>query len=239
MTLVGERANLSGSRAFDRLVTAGDWDAAVDFALAQTSEGAAILDVCLISETRDEVRDTEQFYSRAALRNHRRWMVDSQHPLVMERALQVCGEGQVLNSASLANPANLDRVGELALQYGAAIVVACRDAAGPAMTRHAKLDAARRALDQLSIETDKVILDLLAFPITAFPDALAETLDAIGLIRQACPGARTLLALSNFSFRMPFAERFALEERILNEACAAGLDFLILNTRRHRGARCL
>jgi len=228
LIVVGERANVSGSRTFERLVRTGDWDGAIDFALPQSHEGASVLDVCLISP--DELRDTEQFYSRAALRSHPPWMIDSRSPEVMESALQICGSGHFLNSTSLEDPRHLDHVCGLAKVYRAGIVIACRDAAGLAMTRHRKLDVVQRTLDRIHAEVEPVIVDLLAFPVAAFPEGLAETLAAIEGVR----GARTLLALSNFSFGMPPAERVSLEKRILNDASSAGLDFVILNTRRHR-----
>lgn len=206
----------------------------MDFALAQTAEGAAILDVCLISASRDEVRDAAQFYSRTVLKNHPPLMIDSQSPETMEHALQICGAGNFLNSASLEDEAHLDRVCRLAKLYRAGIVIACRDVAGLAITRHRKLDIAQRTLDRVDAAPESVIVDVLAFPVATLPEGLTESLAAIELIREACPGVRTLLALSNFSFGMPPQQRIPLEKGILNDASSAGLDFVILNTRHHR-----
>ena len=231
---IGERANVSGSRDFQRLVTAGDWNGAVEFALAQTAEGAAIVDVCLMSRSRDEMHDAEQFYSRAALQQHPPFMIDSQSSEAMELALQFCGDGNFLNSASPEAEPHLDRVCKLAKLHHASVVIACRDDAGLAVTRQRKLDIARRILDQIDLPLALVIVDVLAFPVATVPGGLTESLAAIELIREACPGVRTLLALSNFSFGMPIHERLPLEKLILDDASSAGLDFVILNTRHHR-----
>ncbi len=234
MIVIGERANLSGSRAFNRFVTAGDWNGAVAYALAQTAEGAAILDVCLISGTRDELRDAEEFYSRAVLKKHPPFMIDSRNPEAMERALQFCGAGNFLNSASLEDQVHLQRVCELAKHYHAGVVIACRDDKGLALTRRRKLEIAQRTIDRMHPRPDTVIVDVLAFPFATHPEGLTESLAAIRLIREACPEVRTLLALSNFSFGMPPRQRVPLEKRILTDASSAGLDFVILNTRSHR-----
>ena len=234
MIVIGERANISGSRAFQQLVTAGDWDGAVEYALAQSAEGAAVLDVCLISGTRHEVRDTAEFYSRAVLKKHPPFMIDSQNPVPMARALQICGEGNFLNSASLEDEAQLQRVCQLAKRYHAGLVIACRDAKGLALTRQRKLEIAQRTLDRMRPRPAEVIVDVLALPVCTVPDGLTESLAAIDLIRQACPEVRTLLALSNFSFGMPLKQRVPLEKSILNDASTAGLNMVILNTRRHR-----
>ena len=206
----------------------------MDFALAQTAEGAAILDVCLISASGDEVRDAGQFYSRAVLNNHPPFLIDSRSPETMERALQICGAGNFLNSASLEDEVHLDRVCRLAKLHHAGIVIACRDDAGLAINRQRKLDIAQRTLDWIDAAPESVIVDVLAFPVATLPEGLPESLAAIELIRKACPGVRTLLALSNFSFGMPWQERVRVEKGILNDASSAGLDFVILNTRHHR-----
>jgi 5-methyltetrahydrofolate--homocysteine methyltransferase len=206
----------------------------VDFALAQTAEGAAILDVCLISASSYELRDAAHFYSRAALKNHPPFMIDSRSPETMERALQICGAGNFLNSSSLEDKVHLGRVCRLAKLYRSGIVIACRDDAGLAITRQRKLEIAQRTLDRMDPVPESVIVDVLAFPVATLPEGLTESLAAIELIRKACPEARTLLALSNFSFGMPAQQRIPVEMGILNDASSAGLDFVILNTRRHR-----
>ena len=231
---IGERANVSGARDFERLVTAGDWNGAIKFALAQSAEGAAIVDVCLMSASRDELHDAKEFYSRAALPQHPPFMIDSQSSEAMELALQFCGDGNFLNSASLEDRPHLDRVCKLAKLHHATVVIACRDVAGLAVTRQRKLDIAQRTLDQIDLALASVIVDVLAFPVATLPEGLNESLAAIDLIREACPGVRTLLALSNFSFGMPTRERVTLEKLILDDASSAGLDFVILNTRHHR-----
>jgi 5-methyltetrahydrofolate--homocysteine methyltransferase len=211
---------------------AADWDAAVDFTLTQTAEGADVLDICLVSPDRDELHHAEQFYSRISLRKHPPLMIDSLNPEVMELALRVCGGGNFLNSASLQDRSHLQRVCELAEHSGSAFVVACRDEAGLAITRERKLNVALKTLDCVDVDPESVIVDVLALPVVTFPDGRGEAIAAIELIRHALPGVRTLLALSNFSFGMPPRERDAVERAILQDAVSAGVDFVILNTSR-------
>ncbi len=193
-----------------------------------------MLDVCLISGSRDEGRDATDFYSRAILTKHPPFLIDSQSPETMERALQICGAGNFLNSASMGDVVNLQQVCHLAKHYRAGIVIACRDEDGLALTRQRKLEIARRTLDRMRPRPASVIVDVLALPVLTVPDGLKESLAAIELIREACPEVRTLLALSNFSFGMPPNERILLENSIFHEASSVGLDMVILNTRHHR-----
>ena len=160
-------------------------------------------------------------------------MVDSHDAGVMEQALRICGAGHFLNSVSLEDETHLRRVCGLAGRYGAGVVIACRDEEGPAIDRHRKLDAALRAVDRGAVAPESAIIDLLAFPAATLPDGLKESLAAIELVKHASPGVSTLLALSNFSFGMPAPERKAFERNILLSAASAGLDYVILNTRRH------
>jgi 5-methyltetrahydrofolate--homocysteine methyltransferase len=215
------------------LVEAADWDGAVTFALQQEAEGAAILDVCLMSSRRDELLDASQFYSRIVRQKHPPLMIDSLDAGVMEHALRFCRAGQFLNSISLEDETHLRRVCSLAGGYRAGVVIACRDEQGPAFDRHRKLDAALRAVDRGAVAPESVIIDLLAFPAATLPDGVKESLAAIEVVKHALPGVSTLLALSNFSFGMPAPERQAFERGILLSAAYAGLDYVILNTRRH------
>lgn len=158
-----------------------------------------------------------------ARREHPPLMIDSMNAAALEKALDLAGSGCIINSASLADEVHLSKVDELAQRYLAEVVIAGRDQAGLATTKERKVDIAERTLARIS---SPAIVDLLALPVKTSPDAWKESVAAIGLI-----SARTLLALSNFSFGLPQDERAAIEQDILHHAKTAGLDFVILNPR--------
>ena len=79
-------------------MTTGDWTGAVDFALAQTAEGAAILDVCLISDSRDEVRDAARGHAEVRVRVEETAAINGgdEHALLRVRAPGVLEGAKVL-----------------------------------------------------------------------------------------------------------------------------------------------
>jgi 5-methyltetrahydrofolate--homocysteine methyltransferase len=235
--IIGERANAAGSLTFQRLIAASDWDGAIDLTLAQVSEGAEFVDVCLMSPDRDELSDVAEFYSRLQHRIHPPVFIDSLNADAMELALGFCGPGATLNSASLQSPAHLERVCSLARLYKAAVVIACRDSRELAVTATQKLKIARQALNLITkdygLDPESILLDVLAFPVSTSPEALPHTLSGIELIHGEIPHVRTLIGLSNLSYGLPEHERASVERNALVQAAAAGLDFVILNTARH------
>src|SRR5208283_2327770 len=60
--IVGERTNVIGSRLFKNLVAAEQWEEATEIARRQVKSGAHIVDVCLQSTDRDEIKDIPPFY---------------------------------------------------------------------------------------------------------------------------------------------------------------------------------
>jgi 5-methyltetrahydrofolate--homocysteine methyltransferase len=231
---------VAGSLAFQRLIAASDWNGAIDLTLAQVSEGAEFIDVCLMSPHRDELRDVADFYSRIQHRIHPPVFIDSLSTDAMELALGFCGPGATLNSASLKNPSHLERVCSLARLHQAGVVIACRDSGELAVTAEQKLKTAHQALDVITkdhgLNPESILLDLLALPVSTCPQSLQHTLSAIEFIHGEMPQIRTLIGLSNLSYGLPEHERAAVERNALAQAAAAGLDFVILNTARHLAA---
>ena len=62
--IVGERTNVIGSREFKNLVAAEQWEEATEIARRQVKSGAHIVDVCLQSTDRDEIKDIPPFYDQ-------------------------------------------------------------------------------------------------------------------------------------------------------------------------------
>src|SRR5262249_43492578 len=64
--IVGERTNANGSKKFRELMLKEDWEAMVEMAKEQVSEGAHLIDVCTAYVGRDEVRDMTEAVRRFA-----------------------------------------------------------------------------------------------------------------------------------------------------------------------------
>src|SRR5207247_8470366 len=62
--LVGERTNVIGSRAFKNLIAGENWEEASEIARWQVKNGASVIDVCLQSSDREEIKDIDPFYAK-------------------------------------------------------------------------------------------------------------------------------------------------------------------------------
>ena len=242
--LVGERANVVGSRLFKELIVKEDFAAAADVGRRQVRGGAQVLDVCLANPDRDEGRDMARLLERLAPAVRVPIMIDSTDPAVMEAALQRCPGKCIINSINLeAGEARFAAVAPLVHRYGAALVVGTIDedkAAGMALTRQRKLAIAQRSHELLTrkfgIPEEDLYFDCLVFPVATgdgkYYGSAAETVAALRLIKEALPGCKTALGVSNVSFGLPPAGREVLNAVFLHRCVGAGLDLAIVNTEK-------
>ncbi|MER7116828.1 methionine synthase [Saccharomonospora azurea] len=239
---VGERTNANGSKKFREAMLEERYDDCVEIAKAQTREGAHVLDLCVDYVGRDGTRDMAELASRLATASTLPVMVDSTEPDVVRTGLEHLGGRCAINSVNYEDGTGPDsryqRVLELAVEHGAAVVVTCIDEEGQARTADWKVRVAERAIEDLTtnwgLSLSSIIIDCLVFPITTGQeevrkDAL-ETIEAIRRLKQRHPGVLTTLGLSNVSFGLNPAARQVLNSVFLHECRQAGLDSAILNS---------
>jgi 5-methyltetrahydrofolate--homocysteine methyltransferase len=87
--IVGERTNVIGSRAFKNLIADEKWEEAVEIARRQVKNGAHIIDVCLQSTDRDEMKDIPLFYEKLIRIIQAPVMIDTTDPKAVELALTI------------------------------------------------------------------------------------------------------------------------------------------------------
>ena len=242
--LVGERANVIGSRLFKEIVAREDFAAAAEVGRRQVRGGAQILDVCLANPDRDEAQDMSRLLQRLASAVRVPIMIDSTDPAVMEAALQRCPGKCLINSVNLeAGEARFAAAARLVHRYGAALVVGTIDedkAQGMALTRERKLAVALRSHELLTrkygIPEEDLYFDCLVFPAATgdgkYYGSATETIAAIRLIKAARPDCKTILGVSNVSFGMPAEGRGVLNAVFLHRCVQAGLDLAIVNTEK-------
>jgi 5-methyltetrahydrofolate--homocysteine methyltransferase len=241
--MIGERTNVTGSARFRRLIEADDYQAAVDVALEQVRGGANLLDVNMDADLLDSERamttflnliSTEPEVARIPI------MIDSSRWSVLEAGLK-CVQGKgVVNSISLkeGEEAFLDHARRIR-SYGAGVVVMAFDEQGQADTTERKVAICGRAYDLLTTKAGFAPEDIVFDPnVLAVATGIAEHngyakafIDALPLIKQRCPGARTSGGISNlsFSFRGNDVVREAMHSAFLFHAVRAGLDMGIVN----------
>ncbi len=242
--IVGERTNVIGSRAFKNLIAQENWDEATEIARRQVKNGAHIIDVCLQSTERDEIRDIPPFYERLIRKIRVPVMIDSTDPQAIELALTYCQGKSIINSINLEDgEEKFARVCPLAKLYGAALVVGCIDeekTQAQAFTRERKLAVAERSYRLLTqeygIPPEDILIDPLVFPCASgdagYRGAAVETIEAIRVIKQALPLVKTILGISNVSFGLPAAAREVVNSVFLFYCTKAGLDLAIVNAEK-------
>ncbi|MFL5943218.1 MAG: methionine synthase [Gaiellaceae bacterium] len=242
-TLIGERTNVTGSARFRRLVEAGDYQAATDVALDQVRGGANLLDVNMDADLLDGERAMTTFLNLLATEPEAARvpiMVDSSRWSVLEAGLK-CVQGKgVVNSISLKEGEEtfLEQA-RLVRRYGAGVVVMAFDEQGQAETVERKVEICERAyrllVEQVGFPPEDLIFDsnvlAVATGIEEHRGFAKSFLEALPLIKERCPGARTSGGISNlsFAFRGNDAVREAMHSAFLYHAIRAGLDMGIVN----------
>src|SRR6187455_1681091 len=240
---VGERTNVTGSRAFAKLILAGDFAGAVEIARQQVAAGAQIIDVNMDEAMLDSKAAMTRFLSLVAGEPDIARvpvMIDSSKWEVIEAGLK-CVQGKpIVNSISLKEgEAEFLRQAKLVRRYGAATVVMAFDEQGQADGYERRIAVCRRAYDLLvgkaGFPPDDIVFDPNVFAIATGIDEHAnyaiDFIRATRWIREHLPGALVSGGISNvsFSFRGNDAVREAIHTVFLYHAIRAGLSMGIVN----------
>jgi 5-methyltetrahydrofolate--homocysteine methyltransferase len=235
--LIGERLNAHGSRTVRRMILDGDDAGLVAIARDQIAAGAHALDVCTALEAGDdEAGRMEQVIAVLAGSVDVRLAIDSTDPDVIERALDRLGPRAIVNSINMAGRTTAERLGPAAMRHGADVIALSIDEAGMARTRWRKLEIARAIYDRLVIRQglppERLLIDPLTFPMTTDGmESMVETIEGVRLIAAEFPDVRTLVGVSDVSFRMAPAARPGANAGFLQRCVDAGLRAAILNPR--------
>ncbi len=240
---VGERTNVTGSKAFARLILAGNYAEALSVARQQVENGAQMIDVNMDEGMLDSEKAMVTFLNLAASEpdiSRVPVMVDSSKWSVIEAGLK-CLQGKgVVNSISMKEgEAEFLRQASLVRKYGAAVVVMAFDEQGQADTLERRIAVCRRAYDLLTQKAGLPPADIIFDPnIFAVATGLEEHsrygvdyLDATRWIRANLPQVRVSGGVSNlsFSFRGNDAVREAMHTAFLYHAVQAGMSMGIVN----------
>jgi 5-methyltetrahydrofolate--homocysteine methyltransferase len=240
--MIGERTNVTGSAKFRRLIEADDYQAAADVAVEQVRGGANLLDVNMDADLLDSERAMVTFLNLIATEPEVARipiMIDSSKFSVLEAGLK-CVQGKgVVNSISLKEGEEqfLQQARRIR-DFGAGAVVMAFDEQGQADTTERKVAICGRAYDLLvgdGFDPTDIIFDpnvlAVATGIAEHNGYAKNFIDALPLIKERCPGARTSGGISNlsFAFRGNDIVREAMHSAFLFHAVKAGLDMGIVN----------
>lgn len=238
---VGERTNVTGSRAFARLIREEKYDEAISVAQNQVEGGAQVIDVNMDEGLLDGPRCMEKFLWLLHDENIRvPIMIDSSDWNVIEAGLK-CVHGKcIVNSISMKEgEEDFLKKARLIRRYGAATIVMAFDEAGQAVTREDKVRICKRAYKLLTEDVGFPPTDIIFDPniltvgtgMEEHANYAVEFIEAVRQIKEECPGAKTSGGVSNisFSFRGNNVVREAMNAAFLYHAIKAGLDMGIVN----------
>jgi 5-methyltetrahydrofolate--homocysteine methyltransferase len=240
---VGERTNVTGSKAFARLVLAGDYPEALSVARQQVDNGAQIIDVNMDEAMLDSQAAMVRFLNLVAAEpdiSRVPVMIDSSKWSVIEAGLKCVQGKSVVNSISLKEgEAEFLRQAKLARHYGAAVIVMAFDENGQADTLQRRVDICLRCYrlltEQAGFPPEDIVFDPNIFAIATGIEEHAnygrDFIEAARWIRTNLPSVKVSGGVSNisFSFRGNDAVREAIHTVFLYHAIRAGLSMGIVN----------
>jgi len=240
---IGERTNVTGSKAFAKLIRTGDYAQALAIARQQVEGGAQIIDINMDEGLLDSVEAMTTFLNLIASEPdiaRLPIMIDSSRWEVIEAGLK-CTQGKsIVNSLSLKEgEAPFLEHARKVRRYGAAVVVMAFDESGQAESVDRKVSICKRAFQLLTSQVGFPPEDIIFDPnIFAIATGIKEHnrlainyIDAVKRIKSECPGVLISGGVSNlsFSFRGNDVVREAMHSAFLYHAIQAGMDMGILN----------
>ncbi len=240
---IGERTNVTGSRAFARMVLNGDFEQALAVARQQVENGAQIIDINMDEAMLDSQAAMVRFLNLIASEPDIARvpiMIDSSKWEVIEAGLR-CVQGKgIVNSISMKEGvAAFKHQARLVRRYGAAAVVMAFDEQGQADTYARKIAICERAyrilVDEVDFPPEDIIFDpnifAIATGIEEHNNYAVDFIEATRWIKQHLPGAKVSGGVSNvsFSFRGNDPVREAMHTVFLYHAIKAGMDMGIVN----------
>ena len=240
---VGERANITGSAKFKRLILNEEYEEALDVCRTQVEEGAQVVDINMDEGMLDGKAAMVRFMNLIASEpdiSKVPLMIDSSKWEIIEAGLK-CTQGKaIVNSISLKEGKdNFIKYAKLCKRYGAAIIVMAFDEKGQADTQQRKIEICTNAynvlVDEVGFPPEDIIFDPNIFAVATGIDEHnnygVDFIEATREITKNLPYAKISGGVSNvsFSFRGNNPVRKAIHSVFLYHAIQAGMTMGIVN----------
>ncbi len=240
---VGERTNVTGSKAFARMILNEQFEEALHVARQQVENGAQVIDINMDEGMLDAVKAMTHFLNLIASEPDIARvpiMIDSSKWEVIEAGLKCVQGKSVVNSISMKEgEAEFLRQARLCRRYGAAVIVMAFDEKGQADTLERKTEICKRAYDllvqTLDFPPEDIIFDpnifAIATGIEEHNNYAVDFINATRWIKENLPYAKISGGVSNvsFSFRGNDPAREAIHTVFLYHAIKAGMTMGIVN----------
>jgi 5-methyltetrahydrofolate--homocysteine methyltransferase len=240
---IGERTNVTGSKAFARMILNNQFDEALAVARQQVENGAQVIDINMDEAMLDSEAAMVRFLNLIASEPDIARvpiMIDSSKWSVIEAGLKCIQGKPIVNSISLKEgEESFRKQARLIRRYGAASVVMAFDEVGQADTFERKTQICKRCYDilvnEIGFPAEDIIFDpnifAIATGIEEHDNYAVDFINATRWIKENLPGAKVSGGVSNvsFSFRGNDRVREAIHTVFLYHAIQAGMDMGIVN----------
>jgi 5-methyltetrahydrofolate--homocysteine methyltransferase len=225
--IIGERINPTGRKKLAEELKQGNYDTVRADAIAQVEAGARVLDLNAGIPGFDEVAMLSEMVKIVNDLVDAPICIDSSTPEALEAAVPLAGK--VLINSVTAEQHSMDRLLPLVAEYGAAVIGMANDEDGISMDPDVRFAAAAKVVENAEkhgVARENVIIDPLAMPIGAAPDAGTAMVRTIARIRGEL-GVNLSCGASNISFGMP--GRHEIDAAFLTVMIANGMNTAITN----------
>jgi 5-methyltetrahydrofolate--homocysteine methyltransferase len=240
---VGERTNVTGSKAFARMILNEQYDEALSVARQQVENGAQVIDINMDEAMLDSLAAMQRFLNLIASEpdiSRVPIMIDSSKWSVIEAGLKCVQGKSIVNSISMKEgEEEFIRQAKLCRRYGAAVIVMAFDEKGQADTFERKIEICARAYkvltEQVGFPPEDIIFDpnifAIATGIEEHNNYAVDFINATRWIKDNLPHAKISGGVSNvsFSFRGNDPAREAIHTVFLYHAIQAGMTMGIVN----------
>lgn len=240
---VGERTNVTGSKKFDRLIKAENYEEALSIARQQVEGGAQVLDVNMDDALLDGERAMVKFLNLLQSEPDVAKipiMIDSSKFHIIEAGLK-CVQGKcIVNSISLKEgEEKFIQEALVCKDFGAAVIVMAFDESGQADNIPRRIEISERAYkiltEKVGMDPQDIIFDLNVFPVATgieeHNNNAVDFIEATKEVKRLMPLTHVSGGVSNlsFSFRGNDTVREAMHSVFLYHAIRAGMDMGIVN----------
>lgn len=243
LIMVGERANVTGSKKFARLIEDGDFNKAIEITAKQVSDGANIIDICMDSDLTDVKANMTKFLNLVSSEPDIAKvpiMIDSSDFDVIVSSLKCIQTKPLINSISLkVGEEEFIKQANIIRNFGGMPIIMAFDETGQAAGVDDRVNIVSRAYDILTrickFQPSDLIFDLNVFPIATgmkeHDNNAVNFIKALKILKKKYSNSLFSGGISNlsFSFRGMNKIREAIHTIFLYHAINAGLDMGIVN----------
>jgi len=228
--IIGERINPTGRKLFQEKLRNDDLSTVNVDVADQVAGGADMLDVNMGVPLTDEPALLAKAIKLVQSLTDLPICIDSSVIEALDAGLAVY-EGKALVNSMTGEDDRMDAILPLVKKYDAAILALPNDETGIPMTAEERMPIVEkivRRVEKEGISLENLLIDPLAMPVGAEPEAVKQTLETIYRVREKY-GLNMSIGASNVSFGLP--NRHALNASFMPMAMSMGLTSAIMDAR--------